>query len=246
MTIREHIQKSIRHLKRYNRVYFRNKFYDRSWRKYIESGWDLRRLDKDYPKLKQLYEQKASESLREIQPFYQEYVSGISSPVMAASFEISVFLLILCDLLKPRRIIDFGSGFSSFVFRFYSRQHAGTEVWSVDDSQEWLEKTGEFLLSKKMSADNLYSLASLRPRKDISFDLIFYDLGAFDTRMLNLEWVLGLLAKDGLLVLDDMHGADYAFFVREALRKSHFEKYSARYYTKDAYGRYAFLARHAE
>lgn len=244
MTIKQHIQKTIKHLSRYNRIYFRNKFYDRLFRKHLESKSDLRQIYKDYPELDQLYRKNIDAYRHAIMPFYQEYVSTTSNPIMAASFETSVFLLILCDLIKPQRIIDFGSGFSSFIFRFYARQHPGVEVWSVDDSQDWLEKTREYLASKNMNTDNLCSLESMMEKKNTSFDLILYDMGAFDTRMLYLKFALSTLSKNGMIVLDDMHGADYAFFVFNSLRKHHLKKYSAYYYTNDNYGRYAFIAKH--
>jgi len=244
MTFGERVQKTIKHYSRYNRTYFRNKFYDRSLRKNIESRFDLRQIYKDYPELEQLYKQNIAKYRDEIMPQYQEYVRDVSNPIMAASFELSVFLLILCDLIRPQRVADFGSGFSSFVFRFYAKHHPGIEVWSVDDSQEWLDKTGEFLISKNMSADNLFSLESIKKKKDISFDLILYDMGTFEVRMSNLNFVLGMLSQDGVIVLDDMHGADYAFFVLDSLRKNHFKRYSAWHYTKDDLGRYAFMARH--
>lgn len=244
MTLNEHIQKTIKHYSRYNRIYFRNKFYDRSLRKQIESKFDLRQIHKDHPELEQIYNQNIAKYRHEIMPFYQDYVSNISNPIMAASFETSVFLLILCDLIKPQRIIDFGSGFSSFIFRFYSQKHSGTEVWSVDDSQEWLDKTGEYLIKNNMSADNLFSLESMKQKKDISFDLMLYDMGAFDTRMSNLKFALDMLSRNGMIILDDMHGADYAFFVLDSLKQNNFKKYSAYHYTNDNYGRYAFIAKH--
>ncbi|MGA3280719.1 MAG: hypothetical protein ABSD50_07030 [Smithella sp.] len=244
MTLKEHIQKTIKHYSRYNRTYFRNKFYDRLFRKRIESRFDLVHIYKDYPELAQIYNQNIARYRHEIMPFYKDYVTTISNPIMAASFETSVFLLILCDLIKPQRIIDFGSGFSSFIFRFYAQKHSGAEVWSVDDSQEWLDKTGEYLIKNNMSADNLFSLESMKQKKDISFDLILYDMGAFDTRMSNLKFVLDMLSQNGIIVLDDMHGADYAFFVLDSLRKNHFKKYSAYHFTIDNINRYSFIAKH--
>lgn len=244
MTFNEHVQKTIKHYSQYNRTYFRNKFYDRSWRKDIEAKSHLRQIHNEYPELDQLYKQNISAYRHEIMPFYQDYVTVTSNPIMAASFELSIFLLVLCDLIKPKKIIDFGSGFSSFILRSYAMRHPGIEVWSVDDSQEWLEKTGDFLKSKNLSTENLFSLEEMKKKKEISFDLILYDMGDFNTRMLNLNLALGMLSRDGILVLDDMHGADYAFFVLNSLKNNNFKKYSARHYTNDNYGRYSFLAKH--
>lgn len=85
---------------------------------------------------------------------------------------------------------------------------------------------------------------SIKQKQNISFDLILYDFGPFDARMENLELALGLLSHKGSIILDDMHGADYAFFVFNSLRKCGFENYSVRHYTIDSYGRYSFIAKH--
>ncbi|MGP8153877.1 MAG: hypothetical protein ACLQBQ_07010 [Smithella sp.] len=247
MTFTERIQKTIKHYSRYNQTYFRNKFYDRTLRKYIESKFDLRQIYKEYPDLKQLYNQNITSCRHEILPFYQDYISNTSNAIMAISFELSILLLTLCEVIKPKRIIDFGSGFSSFIFRYFAMNHTGIpmpEVWSVDDSQEWLDKTGEFLISKNIKGDNLFTLESIKQKKDIPFDLILYDLGAFDIRIMNLELALSMLSQDGTIVLDDMHGADYAFFVLNSLRNNKFKKYSTYHYTIDKINRYAFIAKH--
>lgn len=243
MTINERIKKTIKHYSRYNRTYFRNKFYDLSLRKNIESKFDLYKLYKDYPGLDELYQKNINPYLDEITPFYKEYTSIVSNPVMAASLELSIFLMILCDLIKPKRVIDFGSGFTSFIFRYYAKRDQDIEVWSVDDSTEWLKKTEDFLKSKSVSLNNLFSLASIKQKLTMPFDLILYDMGTFENRMANLQYVLEMIAKDGIIVLDDMHGADYGYFVWGLLKKNKFKRYSIRHYTNDCYGRYSFIGK---
>lgn len=247
MTFHERIQKTIKHYSRYNSIYFRNKCYDNSLRKFIESRLDLHLMCKDYPEFEALYNRKSTIYRNEILPFYRDYVKNVSNPVMALSLELSVFLLVLCDLIKPKNIVDFGSGFSSFVFRYYATHYAKDQsvvVWSIDDSQEWLDKTVEFLMAHGLEADNLFMLDSIKQKHNISFDLILYDYGAFDTRMSNLEIALGLLSDKASIIFDDMHGADYAFFVLNSLKKCDFKNYSLRHYTNDNYSRYSFIARH--
>lgn len=243
MTINERIKKTIKHYSRYNRTYLRNKLYDLSLRKNIESKSDLYQLYKDYPELEELYQKNINAYTNEITPFYKEYTSIVSNPVMAASLELSIFLLILCDLIKPKRVIDFGSGFTSFIFRYYAKRAPDIEVCSVDDSSEWLKKTEGFLKSKSVSLNNLFSLALIKQKLNTPFDLILYDMGTFETRMANLKYVLGMIAKDGIIVLDDMHGADYGYFVRDSLKENKFKQYSIRHYTNDCYGRYSFIGK---
>ncbi len=109
---------------------------------------------KNYPGLKELYDLKSSIYRTEILPFYQDYVKNVSNPIMALSLELSVFLLLLCDFIKPKNILDFGSGFSSFIFRYYAAHYVNNQstiIWSLDDSQEWLDKTSEFLIAQGMN-----------------------------------------------------------------------------------------------
>ena len=247
MSFKQLINKTIKHYSRYNSIYFRNKCYDNAMKKFIESRIDSHLIQKDYPEFADLYNRKSVIYRNEISPFYQDYVKRVSNPIMALSLELAVFLLVLCELIKPKNIIDFGSGFSSFVFRYYAAHHANDQslvVWSIDDSMEWLDKTSEFLTAQGLKTDNLSMLDSIIQKQNISFDLILYDYGAFDTRMANLETALSLLSDKGSIIIDDMHGADYAFFVLNSLKKFDFKKYSIRCYTNDKYGRYSFIAKH--
>jgi hypothetical protein len=63
---------------------------------------------------------------------------------MSVSVELAVFLDVLCRLIEPDRILDLGSGFSSFVLRRHlASRDVGVHsvIWSIDDSPEWLEQT---------------------------------------------------------------------------------------------------------
>jgi len=50
---------------------------------------------------------------------HKVYIEHISSPEMAMSLELAYFIMNYCIEYKPKRLLDLGSGFSSFVFRLY-------------------------------------------------------------------------------------------------------------------------------
>jgi len=80
---------------------------------------------RDYPRLARSLEP-------EVKPYYDLYTSRFNAPWMAASLELSVFTLALCRLLRPARLLDLGSGFSSVVLRLYQREaDHSPEVWSA-------------------------------------------------------------------------------------------------------------------
>jgi hypothetical protein len=104
-------------IKRYNSTYFKHKVYDSSIRKAIISSIDHNRIQKKYPDLQKLYDTKKGEYERKILPSYKEYISKVSSEIMAISLELSVFCILMCDMIRPQKIVDFGSGYSSYIFR---------------------------------------------------------------------------------------------------------------------------------
>jgi predicted O-methyltransferase YrrM len=78
-----------------------------------------------------------------------------------------------------------------------------------------------------------------------SFDFVFYDLGGFDFRKSSLEKILSRADRDGIIVLDDMHSADYGRYAREVLKRNRMKYYNAGEYTADKFGRYSLVAFHA-
>lgn len=201
-----------------------------------------KRVDEVMPMLCQF--RRASCSIAdEMRPIYKEYISKVSSEIMAISFELACFLWSLCETTRPRRILDLGSGFSSFVLRRYQlTATARPEVWSVDESPQWLEKTRAFLDSYDLPDDNLVTLDEFRSSESICFDLIFHDLGNPCTRTRVFDEVLALRHPEGLVVLDDVHRPEYLAKVVERLRMhDSLEVYSLKGLTLDKYRRYSAI-----
>ena len=180
---------------------------------------------------------------RNLQPYYDLYVSTVSIRGMTISLELSAFLFLLCKAIRPTRILDIGSGFSSFVFRFYAKDKINKPViWSVDDSVEWLENTFAFLVSHDLECDHLITWDSfVRQEPHDNFDLILHDLGDMEIRKRTFEKVLTLARAQGFIVLDDVHKEHYMSYVEHFLRSYALRYYSLKPLTKDDLGRFAGL-----
>lgn len=180
-------------------------------------------------------------------PELEAYGRAISSPDMAVSLESASLLSALCVLTEPRRILDAGSGFSSYVLRRYATDHsANVVVWSVDDDDRWLEKTRGYLREQGLGESRLMSWAWFADTDERDFDLVFHDLGhARKIRLDVLPDVCRRLAPEGLIVLDDFHKRGFGHPARQVLEMSGLSVVPLRSHTLDRLGRYAALARRA-
>jgi predicted O-methyltransferase YrrM len=174
---------------------------------------------------------------------WQAYVQAISPDWMAASVEICALLLALARVRKPARILDLGSGLSSYAMRTYA-QGTGRRcrVVSVDDDAQWLEKTRRSLQARGVPADNLDTWETFRAEHHEPFDLVFHDLGDMAVRTAALPVALDLVADNGVIVLDDMHKEGYPEAARQACAAAGFDLYSLELLTTDRFGRYGAIA----
>ena len=161
---------------------------------------------------------------------------------MAISLELSILIIFLCNMVKPKRILDLGSGFSSFLFNYYSI-HATSKpsLFSVDDNIEWLQKTDMFLKSFNLKPENLISWKDFSKSKYEKYDLVLHDLGSMQLRKDSLINIVPLVNHGGILLLDDMHSVPYGPFARNLMKQLGIEYYNLKYYTKDKVNRFAYL-----
>ena len=176
---------------------------------------------------------------------YEEYTSKVSSEIMAISLELSVFCILMCDMMRPQKILDLGSGFSSYIFRSLpSILGEGYQpiIWSVDDSTEWINETKTFLSSHDIPSDSVITWDAFVRQNLGPFDLMLYDLGGFEFRKENLNRIIKLCDKNGMIIFDDMHSAEYGRYLNKILKKNNCTCFDIRYYSKDKFGRYSKLA----
>ena len=198
------------------------------------------RVATNVPDLAEL-EHFASDSRTLIEPVYRTYVERVSSPAWAVSLETACVLYALCMIARPRAILDLGSGFSSVTFRLYARAcTTGCVIRSVDDNPQWLNRTRVFLASLGLSTEGLMEWSEFR-RKKSYYELIFHDLGDMPLRAASLEFILGLRADTGWVILDDMHKGNYAPFAETVCAAAGLQLYPLRDLTLDRYGRFACL-----
>lgn len=207
-----------------------------------EMRHELKRVIDRFPALAGLPE-ASSISWRLLTEPYEEYVAGVSSPVWAVSPQTAALVHGLCTLLKPKMVLDLGSGFSSFALRRYSRDATDPcTVHSIDDDVQWLKQTWEFLVAHGLQTDGMFLWDAFQERAAPHYDLILHDMGRMNVRLETLPRVLDLTATDGLVVLDDMHKPEYAPEAIERCRGAGFEVCGLRAMTLDVMGRYAAVS----
>lgn len=188
------------------------------------------------------YGRLADKCRRDLESSYHDYTSRISPGAIAISLELATFLAVICSVTHPPRVLDLGSGFSSFVFRTYKKRQPRALVWSVDDSPAWLERTRAFLQEYQLDCRDLFTWETFLAMPDKPpFDLILQDMSDLGTRRERLGATIEACGKNGLIVLDDAHVPQYRRSLRHALEQRGLNYYSLRQFTKKKL-RYAGLA----
>lgn len=202
----------------------------------------ISRISQHYPFLANFSEMQKIIS-EEISPHYYEYVNSISTADMAISLETSILLAFLCKNIKPKLLLDTGSGFSSFLLRTMVSNSSDAKVVSVDHDKYWLEMTKLFLKSKGITTNFLYTWEEYISLPFEKYDLIFHDLGNMENHRKNtLSFLLRRVREgQGLLILDDMHKIPYSKFVKRYLKKMNCDLYNLKPYTLDEFQRFAMV-----
>lgn len=160
---------------------------------------DHQRLVNDHPQL--VPDTPTWDGLQaELWPAYRDYFTNVSPYDMAMSFETATYILHLCRVTKPTAVTDFGSGFSSYLFRYYG----GATVTSVDDNSEWLAKTMAFC-REHLPGDTStgWRLWPNHEVKSRSQNIVFHDLAGGDLR--NTAMPFAMQAANDYAVVDDCH-----------------------------------------
>ncbi|GIX03583.1 MAG: hypothetical protein KatS3mg113_0589 [Planctomycetaceae bacterium] len=206
-------------------------------------GWRDRRKLEYLGLLDESFHDSRHKAEQHLHAAYHEYVQKVSCADMAISWRIACWLFALVETTHPRKILDLGSGFSSFLLRYYAST-AGhpCEVTSVDDDPHWLERTRNFLLMHGMSDTNLLVWDQFQQQlPEGEFDLVFHDLGNMTRRRQTLSLIWKCVSPSGILVLDDWHKHHYRKSAIKVLRQHKLPTYSARADTWD-HGRFVGLA----
>lgn len=174
-----------------------------------------------------------------LKPYYEQYVKEVSRADMAASLELAAFMYTLCQVNHYTKLLDMGSGLSSFVFRLYAKENPDTTVFSVDDDAAWLEKTKDYLKQHQLGVENIFTLKQFLKSKEEGFDCILHDLNFVEVRINYIEYVMRIAKSKGLVILDDVHKPDYLLSIIIKLKKLNVKMYDLKPITFDSYGRYS-------
>jgi len=181
----------------------------------------------------------------EILKQYHQYTKNVSTKVMTISLELVKYMWDELCINKPNNILDLGSGFSSFVFRYYKQtKNNDCEVTSVDTVVEWLSKTKDFLIKNNLDVGNIYAFKEFKENKKLKkYDFILYDLGPTDTRSKNLKYVLKLIKPNCPIIIDDVHNQKYKKEVIDIINLTSKNIIFLNEKTFDVYGRFAALVK---
>lgn len=172
---------------------------------------------------------------------HNEYIQTISSAEMAISLELSLLLYQMAITFKPKIVLDFGAGFSSFILRMASKNSTNFVVYSVDDDKNWLQKTISFLCNNKLSIEHIYSLEEFNSLKDIVFDIVLLDLNFVEIRKNYIHQISEFCAKGGFIIFDDTHKIEYLRIVKEQARKENISLFNFKKCTLDSFNRFALI-----
>ena len=178
----------------------------------------------------------------EIRDAYLDYVNNVSVAQHAISLPTAALFMHLMDVHNPRTVLDLGSGFTSFVSRFWanSRQYDACCV-SVDTDPIWLAKTVDFVYRYGITSGEFILDTDLHRTE--RFDVIIHDLAGGEIRN---EWsptAASMLAPGGVMIFDDMQHHGHHMAASEAARQAGLDLYDVYDLTLDEFGRYAAVAR---
>jgi predicted O-methyltransferase YrrM len=207
----------------------------------IPTGWaSQRQIDAEWPGFGAALDGAGAE----LRPAYDRYVRDVSAKEHAMSLELAAFLLELCRRVDARRVIDLGSGFSSYVLRVHTAGRPGTHVTSVDSSADWLERSHAFVRDQGVDSGDFLTWGDFDPSADIdSYDVVLHDLGDMTLRTAALPQVLVLAKAGAYVLLDDVHKGGYRAYAHRVVRASSAWSIDVRALTRDSNGRYALLIR---
>lgn len=172
---------------------------------------------------------------------YSEYICATSNIEMTASLSVISLLVLLCKQPQVKRVVDLGSGFSSFALRLFAESHS-INVCSVDDNQAWLEKTRQFLDQHSLNTKELYTWDEFRSKEVEAFDLVFHDMGNMQTRIEAFSQVMTLGHNATYYIMDDVHKSKYRQQLKAKIEAGQKYQYiSLEILTRDSIGRHSGL-----
>lgn len=230
----------IRHIK--NVQSFSNEFLS-----IISDYFDRMFLYAREPKIRGYSRQTVFNIASEIRHPYCRYMLNCTKDDMPITFSQACFLLYYVNVVSPSRILDLGSGFSTYIFSYYlsQRKHDLPVIYSVDDSEYWLDQTKLFIKNENYYDKQFLNFETWETINQMSlpkFDFVFVDIGSLDFRAKNFEHITQkFLGDGGRLFVDDMHFLEYKKSVLQCKDKNGMRGYSITSFCQDEYQKQSCL-----
>jgi predicted O-methyltransferase YrrM len=175
-------------------------------------------------------------------PAYVDYCKTVSPRHMAMSIESVTYLWWLCDRTRASRVCDLGSGFTSYTLRAYaSLADWPVDVTSVDDSADWLKRTGEFLTSHGLPSAGLVTWEVWSKDPGEPYDIIVHDLAKGDLRNQAMWTAVGALREGGMILFDDAHNNSHSDEMYKVCQASGMRLADIKPWTLDDVNRFSLL-----
>ena len=147
-------------------------------------------------------------SQSEFRALYDAYVTSVSSPAMALSWESLAAIDRWLRLDEPVRMIEYGSGISTVLLASYAKERGGV-VESVDSEPEWATRTQAFLEEHGLGAWAVVSSAEeVAPTEPAPF--VLWDFDKNPKRVVLMAKAFENVSANGLMYVDDMHSQEIA------------------------------------
>ena len=168
---------------------------------------------------------------------YVDYCTNVSRRGMAISIETATLFAYVCANRRARRVLDLGSGFTSYVSRCVA-----DESVSVDDSPEWLDKTRSFLADYRVTTDGLMLWDDWRATPAGPYDVVIHDFAASELRERSMWNAAQVCASGGVVIFDDAQHAGHRATMHNVARRFRMTMVDVRAETEDEVHRYALAA----
>lgn len=182
----------------------------------------------------------------EIENEYIRYVTTISSPDMATSFEQCSLLVYFLRNFEIKSILDTGSGISSYFIR-RELKNKNFNVTTFETNEMWLQKTKNYLNENNLNSENIFYWNDVKNNYILSgYDFIYHDLGCIEERIEYLPNIVSRLSETGKIMLDDLHfnvkpSCNLREVVYNFFRADNWEEQDIKNESIDSYGRYATI-----
>ncbi len=139
---------------------------------------------------------------------YDSYVTTVSPPAMALSWEALEAISEVLSDRNPKRILEYGSGISTYLLASYGRQ-IGSVIQSYDSDQEWTEKTLEFLRRYELDSWASVQYSDL-VEPEAPADFVLWDFDKNPKRVDLMNDAYANLCDGGVMYVDDTHSREIA------------------------------------